>query len=248
MLKQIDPRVKIFSLFLLVLLVLFLPLNLTLFFSSLFLFIYLASGLSASALLKSLKNLSVFLVMAFLAQIIFASEPPFINFSFFKLSYPGFLSGLLTLSRLIYLVTLAAFLTETTQPAELAWGFEGLFAPLRIFKLPVSEIALSVSLAWRYVSLLKKELERIRKAHQARGLSEKKGIFARLKQANWLAFPLLVNSFEKAERLAEVMEVRGFGISPFLKRRARLKAPDYLLLFVLLVLFLSFLFFRSYLG
>lgn len=246
MLEQIDPRVKISVLFLFALLILFLPLNLALFLSSIFLIVYLASGLSAVNLVRNLKNLSVFFLMAFLVQIIFSTEPPFLILSPFKLSYPGLLSGLLTLSRLVYLVCLATFLTETTQPAQLARGFEGLFAPLKIFKFPVSEIALSVSLAWRYISLLKKELERVKKAHQARGLDLNKGVFARLRQATWIAFPLLVNSFERAERLAEVMEVRGFGISPFKGQRAKLKPVDYVLLLASLVFFFGLLGLRSY--
>lgn len=247
-LKEIDPRVKIFSLFVLTTLILLLSLNLALFLSSFFLFLYLILGLPAESLLKNLKGLSVFFVMAFLAQIVFSREPPFISLVFFKVSYLGLQSGLLTLARLVSLVCLATFLTEITQPAELAWGFEGLFAPLKRFKLPVSEIALSVSLAWRYVSLLKDEAERVKKVHQARGLNLNQGIVARFKQATWVAIPLLVNSFEKAERLAEVMEVRGFGISPFLASRTRLKIVDYAFLLAILLFFVGLMIIRSYFG
>lgn len=248
LLNQIDPRVKIFSLFLLTLITMLLPLNLALFLSSFFLFVYLVSGLPAESLLKNLKGLSVFFVMAFLAHIFFTAEPPFVSFVFLKVSYLGLQASLLTLARLVLLVCLATFLTETTQPAQLAWGFEGLFAPLKRFRLPVAEIALSISLAWRYVTLLKNEAERVRKVHQARGLNLRKGIITRLKQAIWIAIPLLMNSFEKAERLAEVMEVRGFGISPFLENRQRLKAADYAFLFATLAFFIGLMFIRNYLG
>lgn len=248
MLKQVDPRVKIFSLLILTLLTLSLPLNLALFLSALFLVIYLAFGLAANSLLRNLKGLSVFFVMVFFAQIFFSSEPPFIFLFFLKLSYTGLQSGLLTLARLVSLVCLGTYLTETTQPAQLAWGFEGIFAPLKRLKLPVSEIALSISLAWRYVSLLRNEADRIRKVHQARGLIVRQGFIARLKQASWIAIPLLVNSFEKAERLAEVMEVRGFGISPFLENRKGLKKIDYVFLFANIVFFIGMMIARGYFG
>ncbi len=248
MLNQVDPRVKIFSLFLLTLTILFLPLNLALFLSSFFLFIYLLLGLPPEILLKNLRALSLFFVMAFLAQIFFSEGPSFISLGFFKVSYVGLQSGFLTLARLVSFVTLSTFLTATTSSAQLAWGFEGLFAFLKRLGFPVSEVALSVALAWRYVSLLKNEAERVKKVHQARGLNLNRGIVARFKQAVWIAIPLLISSFEKAERLAEVMEVRGFGVSPFLKNRGSLTALDYAFLLATLVIFIVLMLMRSYFG
>lgn len=127
--------------------------------------------------------------------------------------------------RLTMLVTGSSLMTFTTTPNELTDGMEKAFSPLKVFRLPVHEIAMMMSIALRFIPLLLEETDKIMKAQQARGADFETGsVFKRAKAMIPILVPLFISAFRRAGDLAQAMEARCYHGG---KGRTRLKPLKY---------------------
>ena len=99
----------------------------------------------------------------------------------------------------------------TTASEEVTVALEVLMWPLRPLKLPVTEIALTVTLALRFIPLVLEETQNLIRSVQTRAINWKKLGFRGSAQV-WLALVerLLKNLLLRAEQTAAAMAVRGF--------------------------------------
>ncbi len=213
--ESLNPTVKLcLVLGLSVLIFWFSPTQLAVLAAVLLIFYWLL-GLSLASLFRNLKALSILVFMALLAQFILAGGEPLHQLGFLKVTQAGLENAVLFLGRVVVLVVLGTALSETTSPTDLAGSLENLLFFLKPFRLPVSQLALSLSLAWRFVPMLFSEADRLRKALKVRGVKLKGSFKGQLRYWRWIILPLMVNSLRQAEELALAMEMRGFGVSPF---------------------------------
>ena len=121
---------------------------------------------------------------------------------------------LVTLIRLISIVLYTAVLTLTTPPTEITYGLELFFAPLRLIGIPVNKMALSISLALRFIPTIIDQGNKILKSQASRGIdyynSNLNGKFVALRA---LVLPMFILSFKRADELADSMEVRLYNIN-----------------------------------
>lgn len=121
---------------------------------------------------------------------------------------------IITIMRLIYVVLYTSILTLTTPPTEITYGLEKLFLPLRIIGIPVNKMALSISLALRFIPTIIDQGNKIIKSQASRGIDYNhcnlKGKILSLKS---LIIPMFVLSFKKADDLADAMEVRLYNVN-----------------------------------
>lgn len=135
--------------------------------------------------------------------------------------------------RIVLLITFSSILTLTTPPLVLTNGIEGLLSPLKRIKVPANEIAMMMSIALRFIPTLIEEADKIVKAQKARGADFESGnIIKRGKALIPVLIPLFINSFNRAEELANAMESRGYVVdgSRSKYRILKYKALDYFLL------------------
>jgi energy-coupling factor transport system permease protein len=99
----------------------------------------------------------------------------------------------------------------TTAPEEITLALESLMAPLRWFRLPVTEIALTVTLSLRFIPLVLEEVQNLVRSVQTRAINWQK-LGVRGSAQVWLAVVerLLENLLLRAEQIAAAMDVRGF--------------------------------------
>lgn len=99
----------------------------------------------------------------------------------------------------------------TTAPEEITAGLEDLMQPLRRFGLPVTEIALTLTLSLRFIPLVLEEVQNLVRSIQTRAINWKK-LGLRGAAQIWLivAERLLENLLLRAEQIASAMKVRGF--------------------------------------
>ncbi|MEL6381269.1 MAG: CbiQ family ECF transporter T component [Cyanobacteria bacterium J06626_18] len=99
----------------------------------------------------------------------------------------------------------------TTAAEEITVALEVLMRPLRWLKVPVTEIALTVTLALRFIPLVLEETQNLVRSVQTRAINWKK-LGLRGSVQVWLAVMerLLKNLLLRAEQTAAAMEVRGF--------------------------------------
>ncbi|MEH2180864.1 energy-coupling factor transporter transmembrane component T family protein [Nostoc sp.] len=122
------------------------------------------------------------------------------------------LSLAVRLSTLIFTVIYSTNLyLLTTAPEEITSGIESLMQPLRRFKLPVTEIALTLTLSLRFIPLVLEEVQNLYRSVMTRAINWKKlGLKGAFKVWMTVAERLLENLLLRADQMANAMMVRGF--------------------------------------
>ncbi|PZO48908.1 MAG: hypothetical protein DCF15_17465 [Phormidesmis priestleyi] len=109
---------------------------------------------------------------------------------------------------LIYATTL--FLL-TTAPEEITEGIEDLMQPLRRIGLPVTEIALTLTLALRFIPLVLEEVQNLVRSVRTRAIKwQKLGVRGAIGIWLMVSERLIQNLLLRAEQIASAMQVRGF--------------------------------------
>ena len=129
----------------------------------------------------------------------------------FNVYWDAILQSLKIVLRLVLMVSLSMILTATTKPLELTYALEWYLTPLKIIKFPAHEVAMTISIALRFIPTILGEVERIMKAQSSRGVDFKHGkISSRFRAIISLIIPLFISAFQRSEELADAMEARGY--------------------------------------
>lgn len=124
----------------------------------------------------------------------------------------GLSFGLLVAIRMLLLAVSSLVVCLTTTSTELTGAFACLFAPLAALSVPVDDIALTLSLAVRFIPLTAEELTRVHDAQLSRGAPfATGGLLACLRTWGTVFIPLFVGLFRRADALATSMEARCYG-------------------------------------
>jgi energy-coupling factor transport system permease protein len=131
----------------------------------------------------------------------------------FDIYSDGLIAGLFFVLRIVLIIMLTSILTMTTSTTDINLGLEWLMYPLRLIKVPVSEIAMMLSLTLRFIPTLLIETDKIMKAQASRGIDFNEGnFFEKIKQIVTLLIPMFFISITRAEDLSNAMEARGYII------------------------------------
>jgi energy-coupling factor transport system permease protein len=99
----------------------------------------------------------------------------------------------------------------TTAPEEITAGIEDMLKPLRRFHLPVTEIALTLTLSLRFIPLVLEEVQNLVRSVTTRAINWKKlGVKKSLQIWLLVAERLLENLLMRSAQIASAMTVRGF--------------------------------------
>lgn len=142
----------------------------------------------------------------------------------------GLRTGIFFAMRIVLLVTGTSLLTLTTSPVELTWGMERVMAPLKAVRVPVSELAMTLTIALRFIPTTAEEADRIVTAQSARGASfDRGGPVARARAYAPVLIPLFYQLFRRADALATAMEARCYhgGEGRTRLHEARMRAADW---------------------
>jgi len=113
--------------------------------------------------------------------------------------------------RLMLMIALTTLLTASTKPLDLTYAIEWYMAPLRIIRFPVHEIAMTISIALRFIPTLLDETGRIMRAQESRGVDFKGGkLKEKLRAIIALIVPLFVSALQRSDELANAMIARGY--------------------------------------
>ncbi|GAA6618183.1 energy-coupling factor transporter transmembrane component T family protein [Scytonema sp. NUACC26] len=99
----------------------------------------------------------------------------------------------------------------TTAPEEITAAIENLMQPLERFKIPVTELTLTLTLSLRFIPLVLEEIQNLIRSVMTRAINWKKlGLKGAVKVWMLVAERLLENLLLRAEQMANAMMVRGF--------------------------------------
>lgn len=217
---RMDPRNKIFCLITLMVAVFYQYSDwaMTFIMGGILFFVILTlmivSHVSFKQLFGSLKSMW-FLILILLVINIFIpmKDASMVAFTIngFNVYYESIFQSLKIILRLILMVSLTMVLTSTTKPLDLTNAFEWYLTPLKVIHFPAHEIAMTISIALRFIPTLLDETMRIKKAQESRGVDFKHGkISTRIKALISLIVPLFISAFQRSEELADAMEARGY--------------------------------------
>ncbi len=162
--------------------------------------------------LSGLKPAVPFLVMLVILQVTFYTSTvtgwqncvSFFRWGPIDSNTCGVQAAVVSTARFVDLLILASLLTLSTTITELTLGTERLLRPLQHrFNFPAHELALTLTIALRFVPTFAEELERIIKAQVSRGADFGYGSRFRFIQEARMILPLVVPLFLSALRRAE---------------------------------------------
>lgn len=210
-LHKLDPRVKLFGT-LVFLVTLFMSNNVVSYvLAALFVAVVIKlSNVPLKFIFRGLKSI-VFILLFSVAFTLFFMDGERILFEFgiIRISVEGLIKSLEIMVRLILMIIGTSIITLTTTPNDIADGLEKAFGFLKVIKVPVHEIAMMVSIAFRFIPILLEETDKIIKAQSARGANfDEGGFIQKAKGMVPIIVPLLVSSIRRALDLATAMEAR----------------------------------------
>lgn len=137
----------------------------------------------------------------------------------YTLSSAVIFSSLNVSIKIFLMIMCIKLLTSTTNEIQLTTGISDILSPLKLFKIPVNEWAMTIAIAIRYVPSLLQESQNILKAQASRGVDFSNGnLKDKTKAITSLIIPMFSIAFRKADDLSNAMEARNY--SPRVKRTA----------------------------
>ena len=223
LIHRLDPRGKLIILFAFITLLLFanhaIMYGLLLFY---FLMAMILSKVAPRALFRGMKPMVIIILFTVTLNLLYGSGENILwSWWIFDISSESIEHAVFMALRLLMLVSLSFLLTYTTSPLALSDGLGRLLSPLVLFRIPVHEFAMMMTIALRFIPTIIEETDKIMSAQKARGADFETGhIFRRAKAMIPVLVPLFISAFRRADDLANAMECRCYNGS---KGRTRMK-------------------------
>lgn len=157
------------------------------------------SGVSPRRLWQATQSILILSGITFLFHVLFSESADVVR------------SGGYYALRLVLFVLAALFLTLTTSPVDLAESVVKLLRPLRRLRLPVDDIGLILSLAFRFIPILRDELVAVQRAQTLRGVSFAGSFVRRIRMTVPLLVPVFISAVSRADTIALAIEARGYS-------------------------------------
>ena len=197
-LHALDPRTKLAALIIYIVTVFMAGTPLALVLTFLVLCILIAlSRVPIKYMLKGLLPVSIILTITAILNILFAAD--------------GVWKAILITVRTVEVVLGSNILTLTTKPRTLADGVEKGLSWMRALRVPVHDIAMMVSIAFRFIPILAAEAGTVMDAQKVRGACFSGGLIKKSRALVPVVVPLFASAFRKADELSDAMDSRLYG-------------------------------------
>ena len=132
--------------------------------------------------------------------------------------------------RFVSLVLVLGLMTSLLSTLEMNHGLELILRPLRVVGIKTDSLVMVLQIMLRFLPLLAIRMEQIAKSQASRGAAWDRGqggIGRRIRLVLPLIVPLFLSSLQQAERTADAMLCRAYGVTPershYYEYRTRLK-------------------------
>ena len=181
--------------------------------------IVLSSKISLKTIFKSIKPLAVIIIITSVLNLFYGQGEPLVTlFGRLKITEAGI----------------------CTAPTDLTDAIERLFSPLKVFKLDVHSVAMTMTIALRFIPTLIEEIDKITAAQKSRGADLETGnLVHRAKALVPILIPLFISSFRRANELAYAMDCRCYkgGEGRTKMKQVKMAGRDYASLISVIVIF-----------
>lgn len=191
-------------------------------------------------MLKGIKPIMIIVMFTTVLNLFYGSGEPIFTLGFIKITQQGINNSIFMALRIIILVVFGLILTYTTTPTSLTDAMESLLKPLALIKVDVHSIAMTMTIALRFIPTLVEEVDKIMSAQKSRGADmESGGVLKRVKAIVPVMIPLFVSSFRRANELEYAMECRCYrgGSGRTKMKIMKMSARDYAILIFSIIYF-----------
>ena len=160
-------------------------------------------------MVKGMRSILFLLLITVVFNLFLTPGEVLLSFWKLQITKEGVRIAVFMAIRLTMLIIGSSVMTLTTTPNNLTDGMEKAMRPLKIFHMPVHEVAMMMSIALRFIPILLEETDKIMKAQIARGADFESGnLIKKAKAMVPLLVPLFISAFRRANDLAMAMEAR----------------------------------------
>lgn len=207
---RLDPRVKLAGTLLFIISLFFFRNFVGYLVAALFLALVIKlSHVPFKYMVKGMKSILFLLLITVVFNLFLTPGEALVSLWKLTITREGLITAVTMAVRLILLIIGSSIMTLTTTPNNLTDGMERGMRPLKVFHVPVHEVAMMMSIALRFIPILLEETDKIMKAQMARGADFESGnIIHRAKALVPLLVPLFISAFRRANDLAMAMEAR----------------------------------------
>lgn len=163
---------------------------------------------------------------------------PIFEFQGYAISIRALIMTIFIVQKIFIMILIAVILTSTSTSIELSFAIEQFLSPLKLFKLPINALAMTIAIAIRFVPSLLMESQRILNAQASRGIDFKNGSFFERGQALIsLIIPMVSIAFRNAAEISNAMEARAYNprYARTRYRTYRIHFLDWLVYFILML-------------
>lgn len=200
---KLDPRVKI-RLVIVFIVMSLIDRNLPMFalLTAVCMTAFIASGIGLKLFLKGTGGMFTFILVCSAINLFTTPGSAWVKLGFVTITRAGLIKFGFVFWRMLLIVAMSSLLMYTTTPTKLTDGLE------KAFHLSKS-IAMGITIALRFISILAGELDCILTAQEARGVNFHKGsLKVRIKKMGNVILPLFQNSINRALALGEAMDAK----------------------------------------
>lgn len=194
----LNPITKIISLLLMVVIIFInnkLFLSIILFIFSLYLFWVLK--IKFYEYINGLKSIAFFLLFLLIINSVF-------KVSLYK--------SIVMIIEILLLINYSSVFTLSTKPSDITYGLEFILSPLKKIKIPVSEVAYSISFALRFIPIIYEQAIKIIRSQASRGLDYyNSNIKEKIVSLKTMIIPMFILSIKRADDLGDALDVRNFS-------------------------------------
>lgn len=176
------------------------------------LILYKVAKIPWGYMLKGVRGFALLLIFTFIFRSLITDGQTLFSVGILTVTYEGVGKAFSLMFRILLMVLMASLLAYTTTPTQMASGLEKSLAFLGKFHVPVHEMAMMTSIAFRFIPVFIEEVNIIMDAQASRGVDFHSGsIFRRMGKIMPLVIPLFVSAIRRSADLAMAMEARGYS-------------------------------------
>ncbi|MBQ6282586.1 MAG: energy-coupling factor transporter transmembrane protein EcfT [Bacilli bacterium] len=117
-------------------------------------------------------------------------------------------SSIISIMKLVLFILYSSVNIFTTKSNDLTYGLEKLLSPLQIIGINTSSLALTISLAVRFIPTIFKHGHKVYKSQMSRGLSFEGSLKEKIDKLMSLIIPIFNISLKKSDDISNVLDMR----------------------------------------
>ena len=129
-----------------------------------------------------------------------------------NLIFSNIYSTFLSIIKLILFILYSQVLLYTTKPNDITYGLEILLSPLKVFNINASNIALTISLALRFIPTIFIESDKVIKSQISRGLNFDGNLSLKCDKIMSVIFPIFDLSLKRGEDISYILDMRLYRV------------------------------------